>query len=312
MPLQNSISKTPNIDKQYKEAIDISSIVSKTNLDGIITYINNNFVKISGYVENELVGKSHNIISHPDTPPELFTDLWKTISSKKIWHGQLNNLSKDGTKYTVDCTIIPIVDLNNEIVEYISIRKDITQLIQQKSIIVRQTTDPLTGLYNREKLIEEIAKIQDPNLALINLKNFRDVNELYGFEIGDTLIIKISEIIQNVLKDSTYSLYRLPSDEFAVLRDKHDENLIEFQEKILSILNKLESTDILIKDYKINVAATAGISSSKINILMNADIALQNAKHEKKSFTINNKSSHTEENLHNNLLWNNRIKNISP
>ena len=126
---QNSIHACPTVDSQYKKAVDVSSIVSKTDTDGIITYVNDKFLNVSGYKEAELLGKKHSLISHPDTPLEVFDDLWSTIISKKTWSGQIKNLKKDGTSYTVVSTIIPIVDKDDNIIEFISIRQDITQLL---------------------------------------------------------------------------------------------------------------------------------------------------------------------------------------
>jgi len=71
--------------EQYKHAIDESSLVSKTDLRGIITYANKQFCDKAQYTESELIGKPHSIVRHPDMPKEAFKDLWDTISAKKIW-----------------------------------------------------------------------------------------------------------------------------------------------------------------------------------------------------------------------------------
>ncbi|MCX6051775.1 MAG: PAS domain S-box protein [Campylobacterales bacterium] len=86
-----------NLSEQYKKAVDLSSVVSKTDPKGLITYANKNFCDISGYSQEELIGKSHNIITHPDTPVKTFAELWKTITSKKIWKGIVKNRAKDGS-----------------------------------------------------------------------------------------------------------------------------------------------------------------------------------------------------------------------
>ena len=112
----------------YKEAVDRSSIVSKTNAKGIITYINEPFCKISGYSEDELLGKNHNIVRHQDMPSSAFKEMWETLKEKKPWSGKVKNKTKDGGHYWVNTVINPIVDYNGEIVEYIGIRTDITEL----------------------------------------------------------------------------------------------------------------------------------------------------------------------------------------
>lgn len=115
--------------KQYKYAIDTSSVLSKTDLTGKITYINEEFCRLSKYSSHELVGKSHNIVRHPDTPKELFKDMWHTLHSKKVWRGVVKNMAKDGSVYIVDTIVIPILDIDDNAVEYMSIRNEITQLI---------------------------------------------------------------------------------------------------------------------------------------------------------------------------------------
>lgn len=305
--MQTTIHNSNLLMQQYKEAVDISSIVTKTDPDGKITYVNDWFTEISGYSADELIGKSHNVISHPDTPPELFQDLWNTIQSKKTWIGTITNLSKDGSPYTVSATIVPIIDKNENITEYIAIRQDITELLKQKDIINRQTTDQLTQLPNREKLIEDLTKAQNPSLALINVNNFRDINELYGFEIGDEVLIKISQIITEYLKGSVCSLFKLPSDAFAVIQDSQ-KDIYYFEEFMIKLVEHLKQTDMCINTYKISISVTIGISNETINTLMHADIALQNAKRVKKPYILHSETSKKEEELQLNLIWHNKIK----
>ena len=116
--------------EDYKKAIDNSTIVSKTNKKGIITYANRAFCDISGYSLEELVGKPHSIVRHPSMQKAAFKELWETIQSGDTWQGQLPNLAKDGSTYWVDASISPIYDDENNLVEYIAIRHDITQIIE--------------------------------------------------------------------------------------------------------------------------------------------------------------------------------------
>lgn len=123
---------------QLKAMIDTSSIVSKTDPDGIITYVNDQFCAISGYTYDELVGQPHNIIRHPDNNPVIFQQLWETIRAKKTFRGIIMNRAKDGSNYYVDTTISPVLDDSDTIMEYISIRHDVTQLIKKQQGIEEQ------------------------------------------------------------------------------------------------------------------------------------------------------------------------------
>jgi len=126
--IQDSILRNINMLNQYKDAVDRSSIVSKTDAKGLITYANDKFCEISGYTLQELLGKSHNMIRHVDMPKEIFSQMWKDISQKKAWHGIVKNKKKDGGIYIVDATINPILNHKNEIEEFIAIRNDITEV----------------------------------------------------------------------------------------------------------------------------------------------------------------------------------------
>jgi len=137
--------KTKTIE-QLSSAIDQTTLVSKTDTKGRITYANDAFIKLSGFTKEELIGKSHKIVRHQDTPKDVFKDMWKTIKSKKTWQGQIKNKTKNGGSYTVNATIIPILDTNDEIVEYIAIRHDITELEKYKELLKHQLDDTTKSL----------------------------------------------------------------------------------------------------------------------------------------------------------------------
>jgi PAS domain S-box-containing protein len=117
-----------NLLMEYKKAVDVSSIVSKTDTKGIITFVNDHFCDISGYDKEELVGRPHNIIRHPDMPSSAFKEMWETIQAKQVWNGVVKNRAKNGSAYHVKSTIIPILDSSGNILEYIGIRSDITEV----------------------------------------------------------------------------------------------------------------------------------------------------------------------------------------
>lgn len=118
--------------EQYKHTIDESSLVSKTDLQGLITYANKQFCDKTQYTEAELIGKPHDFVWHPDTPKEVFKDFWETVSSKKIWRGIVKNRAKDGSSHWVATTVSPLLDINGDIFEYMAIRTDITELQNTK------------------------------------------------------------------------------------------------------------------------------------------------------------------------------------
>ena len=108
------------------ELFDKHVIASNTDLKGMITYASEAFCLISGYTKDELVGKSHSILRHPDMPKSLYKDLWKNILDKKEWKGEVKNLKKDGGYYWVKVTITPIFDESDKHTGFSAIREDIT------------------------------------------------------------------------------------------------------------------------------------------------------------------------------------------
>lgn len=102
------------------------TITSETDLKGRITYVSDPFLEISGYTKEELIGKDHSIVRHEDMPKEAFKEMWKTIKSKNIWRGEVKNRKKDGSFYWVDSIVFPLLNHEQEIQGYKSIRIDIT------------------------------------------------------------------------------------------------------------------------------------------------------------------------------------------
>ncbi len=96
-------------------------IISTTDLKGIITYCNNDFIEISGFSQEELLGKNHNIVRHPDMPPEAFQDLWDTVKAGHPWRGIVKNRCKNGDHYWVDAYVTPVYE-GDTIVGYQSVR----------------------------------------------------------------------------------------------------------------------------------------------------------------------------------------------
>ncbi|KIM03821.1 MAG: aerotaxis receptor Aer [Sulfurovum sp. AS07-7] len=114
------MQKPTPIDEEYK--FDEGLIISSTDLKGIITYANRKFCEIAGYTKDELVGKNHNIVRHPDMPRAAFKELWDTLHKGKEWSGIVKNLRKDGRYYWVYTHITPIIE-DGEIKGYSAVRR---------------------------------------------------------------------------------------------------------------------------------------------------------------------------------------------
>ncbi|GMR19454.1 MAG: hypothetical protein BMS9Abin36_0049 [Gammaproteobacteria bacterium] len=149
-------------------------IVSKTDLKGIITYANPDFIKISGFSEQELIGKSHNIVRHPDMPPAAFQDLWDTVKADRPWIGIVKNRCKNGDYYWVSANVTP-VRVNGRVTEYMSVR----------------TQPSRDQIAQAEALYQQINAGKAPKvglLARLNIFNSMSIKQkLYGLMIAVVL-----------------------------------------------------------------------------------------------------------------------------
>ncbi|MDO9207137.1 MAG: diguanylate cyclase [Sulfuricurvum sp.] len=230
---------------EYINIIDQYIITSQTDLNGIITYVSKAFCQISGYTKEELIGHNHRIIRHPDMPAELFTELWTTISSGKIWHGEIKNKNADGNYYWVDTTISPNYE-NGKIIGYTAVRHDISdkKLIEELAI-----TDSMTGLYNRryyvKKIQEEMNRVKrhDTSIALmmIDVDNFKLYNDTYGHQAGDKVLTDVAGILKEYTSRSGEYAFRLGGEEFAILvSGMREEEYIDLGNRIRVEIEKME------------------------------------------------------------------------
>jgi len=139
-----------------------AAIVATTDVTGRIAYVNDTFCRISGYSREELIGQDHRIVNSAYHPKEFIRELWRTIASGRVWHGEIRNRAKDGHHYWVDTTIVPFLNEHGKPYQYIAIRSDITarkaaedQLAQQAAlarmgqmaaVMAHEVRNPLAGI----------------------------------------------------------------------------------------------------------------------------------------------------------------------
>lgn len=175
MFLADDLEHANKLLQEYKKAVDESTIFSIGDTKGRIIYANRQFCKVSGYTLEELVGKPHSIVRDPQMPKDAFKQMWETIQNKKVWRGTVVNRAKNGTRYYVEATIVPILDEHGTIIEYAGIRNDITKLVlkekelaalkdQQRSLDVQKAleikTEQLLHLIPFASLVADPSTLQ--------------------------------------------------------------------------------------------------------------------------------------------------------
>jgi len=294
--------------KSYKRAMDESNIVSKSDLDGIITYVNDKFCEVTGYTRDEVIGRPHSLVRHPDTKSEVFKKLWQDLNARKTWKGILKNKKKDGSYYWIDMNILPIIDAKGDIFEYIAIRHDITELVDQRQVLEKiASTDSLTSLGNRYKLLHDIESLDNPSIAILNIDRFSEINDLYGDKFGDILLKKLGDTIHNLIKDqSTKKLYRLHADEFAILNISLEK--ANFIKKIEELIRQIENINYSIDNEEVIVQVTSSVSFEKNNLFITANMAMKSAKKKRINLLVYNKSLNLDSLYENNIKWTNKLR----
>ena len=218
--LHKEVDDTKLLLKQYKVAVDVGSLVSKTDTKGIITYVNDKFCEVAKYSRKELMGKNHNIVRSPDVSKNIFKNMWNTIQSKQIWNGLVKNRAKDGSAYFVEATIIPILDSDNEIIEYISMRTDITKEVELREDIVATQKEVLSTLGELGEWRSQETGDHVNRVALYSELLARE----YGCSDTDTQLLKMASPMHDIGKviipdNILLKPEKLTDDEFKIMKD---------------------------------------------------------------------------------------------
>lgn len=183
----------------YKTALDSAAIVSITDLEGKITYVNDTFCNISGYLREELIGQNQRIVNSGYHSADFWKKMWQTIGSGSIWSDEIRNKTKTGEIYWVETTIVPFIDeRTKKPIKFLSIRKDITeqkniQQAEMQSLLFAQEID-------RDNFAEDLHEGLAQRLVAIRLSTQMLEGKLNGTVSPD--VISTLEFISDQLKAS--------------------------------------------------------------------------------------------------------------
>lgn len=207
--------------QKYLDIFNNHVISSSTDPYGTITEASEAFCQISKYALEELIGRPHNIIRHPDMPKSLYEEMWKNLKAGKSWSGEIKNKAKDGSIYWVEAYIEPEYNDNGEIKGYTAIRKDITD---KKHVEELSVTDTLTKLFNRLKLDQKLTEefhharrfLHPLSVIMIDADQFKEVNDTFGHHVGDLVLKETAQLIQTGIRKTDFA-GRWGGEEFLVI-----------------------------------------------------------------------------------------------
>lgn len=204
-----------------RDALDEVAILAVTDRQGKILFANDKFCQISKYSRDELIGQNHRLINSQYHPKEFFSELWDTISSGKVWRGEVRNRAKDGTLYWLDTTIIPILDAQNNVCQFMAVRYDITSYKKAQEVI---GLIPQQILQAQEEERSRIAKEIHDDLGqlLVALKIYltsqtMDLTQKYPElkKLSENLKAKVGDIIEKT-RDLSHELSPLGLSHFTL------------------------------------------------------------------------------------------------
>ena len=254
------IKLAANVFSHARESIII------TDTTGTIIDVNDTFITITGYSSEEAIGQNSRILQSGRQSPKFYVEMWRELLEEGYWYGELWNRRKNGEVYAEMKAISAVCDEQGVTTHYVALGSDITPMKEQQNQLERIAHyDILTNLPNRSLLADRLSqamlqcKRHKQSLAVIflDLDGFKAVNDAYGHDMGDELLIALSARMKEALREGD-SLARIGGDEFvAVLADLAN---VEYCKPILERLLLAASLPITIGDTVLNISASIGVT----------------------------------------------------
>jgi len=229
-----------------------------TDADSIILQVNSAFADITGYSSEEVVGKTPRILSSGRHDQAFYDAMWQSINNSGKWEGEIWNRRKSGEIYPEHLTITAVKNSQGKVTNYVSTLSDITFAKAAENEIKHLAFyDPLTHLPNRRLLLDRLHHVFASSarngsmcaLLLIDLDNFKNLNDTLGHDIGDLLLQQVSKRLESCVRDED-TVARLGGDEFVVMLECLSGSILEAGEQTKTIGNKILSS--LNQSYKLS------------------------------------------------------------
>lgn len=260
--LKRELEKQNKNIQHYQEITDKSLIISKLDLEGNITYVNDIFCEFTHYTKEEIIGKPYKMLLDETKEPMAYQTLWDTISNAKSpYQGVLKNSKKNKEPYYSKTSIVPIYDSDNTLEGFIAMHIDITETMQ-----------PIA------KMHDYISACQEPTLILVKIEGYNDLKTYFGNDIGLMIEEKLVKILQNKQKTllPNANIYPIGQGEITFVLDEGKTPLDreKLQQDMRALQTDIDSQSIAIKDMEYDASILISVASGQ-NIYESAMIAIE-------------------------------------
>lgn len=240
--------------------------VMVTNAKAEIEYVNPGTCEQSGYSFDELLGQNPRILQSGQTPSSSYEAMWAALMKGRDWQGIFHNRSKQGQLYIEEAWVAPVWNNHQKLTHFVSVAQDITERYEAEQALKQQAYhDALTGLANRTLFTEhlehsmEMARLKQEKLIVlfIDLDGFKPVNDTYGHDVGDQLLIEIGRRIEQKIRRSDLAA-RLGGDEFTVLL--YAGHNVEGTRDVVEKIHAAIQQPMHIEGHEISVSASIGVA----------------------------------------------------
>lgn len=287
----------PALELEGRIALEVvkcmSEAVAVLDLDFCFISINPAFSKITGYMHDDVIGKSRSMMRPPHHDPAIYDDIQSTLNNTGHWAGEIWQMRKDQGEFLCQSEVTEILDSNGHRTHFVAVVNDITDSKRiEQELLHLANYDALTGLPSRSLLIEKLSKAiinarrnqSKVALLFLDLDNFKTINDSLGHSAGDRLLIVVAQRLLAAARDIGL-VARLSGDEFVILLE-NAENDTQIRSCAMRVLAQFNNPILLNDNHSANLTGSIGVSifpdhaQTPSDLLKFADIAMYQAKNE--------------------------------